>query len=116
MKSCTSPKRPVLLVIQLYGKSLHYPLHFIYCKKMEYSSVYFFGQALAGIRKRLGISLHTLAEHSGISEYYLGAIENSQKEPGARMIIRLGRALGIPPGDLVNEMDRLMREAEEHAE
>ncbi len=25
------------------------------------------------------------------------------------MIIRLGRGLGIPPGDLLNEMDRLMR-------
>ena len=25
------------------------------------------------------------------------------------MIIRPGRGLGIPPGDLLNEMDRLMR-------
>ena len=25
------------------------------------------------------------------------------------MIIRLGRGLGISPGDLLNEMDRLMR-------
>ena len=30
------------------------------------------------------------------------------------MIVRLGRALGIPPGELVDEMDRLMREAEEN--
>lgn len=29
------------------------------------------------------------------------------------MIVRLGRALGIPPGELINEMDRLMREAGE---
>ncbi|MDE7064765.1 MAG: helix-turn-helix transcriptional regulator [Desulfovibrionaceae bacterium] len=113
MKSCTSPKRPVLLVIQLCGKYLHYFLHFIYCKNMEYSSAYFFGQALVGICKRRGISPHTLAERSGISEYYISAIEKSQKEPGARMIVRLGRALGIPPGELVNEMDRLMREAGE---
>lgn len=28
------------------------------------------------------------------------------------MIIRLGRGLDIPPGDLLNEMDRLMRAEE----
>ena len=36
-------------------------------------------------------------------------LENSKREPKARMIIRLGRGLGISPGDLLNEMDRLMR-------
>lgn len=32
------------------------------------------------------------------------------------MIIRFGRGLGIPPGDLLNEMDRLMRLEEEEEE
>ena len=81
---------------------------------MELSSAYFFGRALANVRKRLGISSRTLAERSGVSESYLDALESFQKEPGVRMIVRLGRALGIPPGELVDEMDRLMREAEEN--
>ena len=44
-----------------------------------------------------------------IAEEYLNKLENSKREPKARMIIRLGRGLGVSPGDLLNEMDRLMR-------
>lgn len=51
----------------------------------------------------------SLQKNSGITEEYLNKIENAKREPKARMIIRLGRGLGIPPGDLLNEMDRLMR-------
>ena len=39
----------------------------------------------------------------------MNKLENSKREPKARMIIRLGRGLGVSPGDLLNEMDRLMR-------
>lgn len=75
----------------------------------------FFGAALVRIRESLHISQYQLAKKSGIAEEYLNKLENARREPKARMIIRLGRGLGIPPGDLLNEMDRLMRleEAEE---
>lgn len=68
-----------------------------------------FGAALVNVRKSLHISQYQLAKNSGITEEYLNKIENAKREPKARMIIRLGRGLGIPPGDLLNEMDRLMR-------
>lgn len=69
----------------------------------------YFGKALVRVRTRLGISQYQLAKISGIAEEYLNKLENSKREPKARMIIRLGRGLGISPGDLLNEMDRLMR-------
>lgn len=68
-----------------------------------------FGMALVNVRESLQISQYQLAKRSGITEEYLNKLENSKREPKARMIIRLGRGLGIPPGDLLNEMDRLMR-------
>ena len=68
-----------------------------------------FGVALVNVREALHISQYQLAKRSGITEEYLNKLENSKREPKARMIIRLGRGLGIPPGDLLNEMDRLMR-------
>ena len=70
----------------------------------------YFGKALVRVRTRLGISQYQLAKISGISEEYLNKLENGKREPRAEMIIRLGRALGIAPGDLINETDRLMRE------
>lgn len=79
--------------------------------KMEKMRLYLFGVALAHLRKSLGISPYRLAKHSGSSEEYLNKPENSKREPKARMTIRLGR--GVPPGDVLNEMDRLMREEEE---
>lgn len=68
-----------------------------------------FGAALVNVRESLHISQYQLAKNSGITEEYLNKLENAKREPKARMIIRLGRGLGIPPGDLLNEMDRLMR-------
>ena len=68
-----------------------------------------FKTALVNIRESLQISQYQLAKRTGIAEEYLNKLENSKREPKARMIIRLGRGLGISPGDLLNEMDRLMR-------
>ena len=46
---------------------------------------------------------------SALVKEYLNKLENAKREPKARMIIRLGRGLGVSPGDLLTEMDRLMR-------
>lgn len=72
----------------------------------------YFGRALVRVRTRLGISQYQLAKLSGISEEYLNKLENGKREPRAAMIIRLGRALGIAPGELIDETDRIMREGE----
>ena len=78
-------------------------------KEMGNAKPCLFGAALVNVRKSLHISQYQLAKHSGSTEEYLNKLENAKREPKARMIIRLGRGLGIPPGDLLNEMDRLMR-------
>lgn len=69
-----------------------------------------FGRALVHVRTKLGISQYQLAKLSGISEEYLNKLENGKREPRATMIIRLGRALGIASGELINETERFMRE------
>ena len=72
----------------------------------------YFGKSLVRVRTRLGISQYQLAKISGISEEYLNKLENGKREPRAAMIIRLGRAMCIAPGELINETDRLMRKAD----
>ena len=83
---------------------------FSYAESIKPIRPCFFGAALARIRKRLGISRYEVAKRAGLSEEYLYKLEKSFREPRAGMIVRLGRALGIPPGELVNEMDRLMHD------
>lgn len=63
-----------------------------------------FGQVLVNTRKNLGISQYRLAKLSGISERYLNFLEHGTVEPRVTMVIRLGEALGVAPGDLVNDM------------
>ena len=79
---------------------------------MKHTRPSFFGAALARIRKRLKISRYKVAKRAGLSEEYLYKLEKSFREPRAGMIVRLGRALGIPPGELLDEMDRLIHEME----
>lgn len=87
-----------------------------YCRRMERVRLCLFGAGLTHTRKRLKLSRYEVARRSGFSEEYLYKLEKSFREPKVGTVVRLGRALGIPPGELVNEMDRLMREAEENAD
>ena len=42
----------------------------------------------------------TLAELAGLNYKYIGRIELGKADPGADVLVRLARALGIPVGDL----------------
>ena len=68
-----------------------------------------FGAALVNIRESLQISQYQLAKRTGIAEEYLNKLENSKREPKARMIIRLGRGLGVSPGERNGSADALGR-------
>lgn len=63
-----------------------------------------FGATLVEARKRLGITQYRLAKLSGISERYLNFLEHGTVEPRVTMVIRIGAALDIDPGELLNDM------------
>lgn len=73
----------------------------------------FFGAALVIVRERVGMSRYELARRTGLADADLNKLEHAKREPRARTIVLLGRGLGVPPGDLLNEMDRLTKEYEE---
>lgn len=73
----------------------------------------FFGAALVLVRRRVGMTRYQLSQKTGIPDTYLNKLEHSRREPRARMILRLARGLEVPPGDLLEEMDRLTREYED---
>lgn len=63
-----------------------------------------FGEVLLTTRKRLNISQYKLAHLSGISERYLNFLEHGKVEPRIMTVIRIAKALGIPPGELINPL------------
>lgn len=72
-----------------------------------------FGAALATILKQTKTTQYALAQSTGLTEDYINKLIHDKREPRATTMLRIGRALPVPPGDLLNEMDRLTREYEE---
>ncbi|TXH35157.1 MAG: XRE family transcriptional regulator [Burkholderiaceae bacterium] len=60
-----------------------------------------FGQRLAALRKEIGWSQERLALESGLARSYLGGVERGQRNVALLNIVRLARALGKPPSDLL---------------
>ncbi|WP_309479974.1 helix-turn-helix domain-containing protein [Brevibacillus agri] len=62
-----------------------------------------FGEAIRTIRLRNGMSLHDLAEKTGISSSYIVRIESGKtKKPSFSVIECLVQGLGIDLADLLN--------------
>lgn len=60
-----------------------------------------FGQRLAALRKEIGWSQERLALESGLARSYLGGVERGQRNVALLNIVRLARALGKLPSDLL---------------
>ena len=65
-----------------------------------------FGIVLREIREAAGLSQMDVYENCGIDRTYLSAIERGVQSPTLRMIVRLSRALGIRPSDMMRRMER----------
>jgi transcriptional regulator with XRE-family HTH domain len=59
-----------------------------------------FGRRLFALRRRKGLSQEALAELADLHRNYVGGIERGERNVGLRNIIRLAKALGVPPSAL----------------
>lgn len=61
------------------------------------------GGIIRDARRRLGLTLQVLADQVGCAKSYLSQIENERRDapPGAELLSRLERAMGLEPGRLV---------------
>lgn len=61
-----------------------------------------FGARVRQERTRLGISQEELADLAGLHRTYVGGMERGERNVGILNLIRLARALGVTPGDLLS--------------
>jgi transcriptional regulator with XRE-family HTH domain len=66
-----------------------------------------FGSRVRAERERLGLSQEELADRAGMHRTYLGGVERGERNLGLLNVLRIARALGVPPSVLVSGIDLL---------
>ena len=70
-----------------------------------------FGQVLSRFRRDAGLSQEKLAFSCGFHPTYVSQLERGVKTPTLGTIFLLGRALGVPPSELVRKVEQLLASA-----
>ena len=71
-------------------------------KKQRRSDKLYFGDIIRQFRNAAGLSQDDLADRMGQSKSYISKLENNLRSPSPEMLIRLGRALGVAPGAILD--------------
>lgn len=67
-----------------------------------------FGTALKAARHAQGITQEDLAEAADASVTFVSLLENGRRQPALAVIVRIERALTLPPGELVKRTVSLL--------
>ncbi len=62
-----------------------------------------FGARLRQIRDERGYSQEELAERAGLHRNYVGGVERGERNVALENIVKLAKALSVPPGDLFTD-------------
>ena len=63
-----------------------------------------FGKTLRELRTERGLSQEKVAELAGLDRNYVGMIERGERNPAVVNIVRIAKALGVPPGELFRDL------------
>jgi transcriptional regulator with XRE-family HTH domain len=69
------------------------------------------GEAIRRSREKRGLSQEALADAADIHITHLGGLERGVRNPSYATLLRLAKALGIKPGELVGLADELRSES-----
>jgi transcriptional regulator with XRE-family HTH domain len=61
------------------------------------------GRGIRMCRKDKGFSQELLAEESGLHRNYIGYLERGERNPSARTLIEIAKALGVSPAELFSK-------------
>jgi len=62
-----------------------------------------FGKTLRELRTERGLSQEKLAEMAGLDRNYVGMIERGERNPAVVNIVKIAKALGVAPGELLRD-------------
>lgn len=62
-----------------------------------------FGSTVRKLREEQGYSQEELAERAGLHRNYVGGVERGERNVALENIVKLAKALAVPPKDLFGE-------------
>lgn len=62
-----------------------------------------FGSTVRKLREERGYSQEQLAEHAGVHRNYVGSVERGERNVALENIVKLAKALSVPPKDLFDD-------------
>lgn len=63
-----------------------------------------FGEAMKRLREKRGMTQEALAHEAGITSSYAGQVERGQRVPSLTIVLKIARALGARPGELIDHI------------
>jgi transcriptional regulator with XRE-family HTH domain len=63
-----------------------------------------FGREVRHLRRKKGISQESLADACGLHRTYIGSVERGERNVSLQNIVRIARALGVPPAHLLKDV------------
>ena len=63
-----------------------------------------FGKVVREQRTALGWTQERLAEEAGVAAIHVGFVERGENVPKLTMILRIAKALGVRPGELIDHI------------
>jgi transcriptional regulator with XRE-family HTH domain len=68
----------------------------------------YFGEILRAYRLEKQLTQEQLSERVDVLRSFISSLENGTRQPSLQMILKLAAALGVRPGDMINELaDRI---------
>jgi transcriptional regulator with XRE-family HTH domain len=62
-----------------------------------------FGKTLRALRTERGLSQWALADAAEMDHNYIGMIERGERNPAIVNVVKIAKALGVPPGELFRD-------------
>jgi transcriptional regulator with XRE-family HTH domain len=74
--------------------------------QLEKNTQRLFGKALRRERDKTELSQEELAAKAGLDRSYVGSVERGERNISLLNIVKLSRALGIPPAKLFDNLEK----------
>jgi transcriptional regulator with XRE-family HTH domain len=74
---------------------------------MSQTALQHFGARVRAERERLGISQEELASRADLHRTYVGGVERGERNISLLNLLRIARALGVSPADLLEDDSKI---------